>query len=59
VLDHEIEHAAPDAGTEIALYFGGGFHSALAADTIQKIEYIRVLSIAGGCVETGDPTAQQ
>jgi len=48
ILERDIESAVPDADTEIVLYCGGGFRSALAADNLQKMGYARVLSLAGG-----------
>ena len=38
----------PDKSTEIILYCGGGFRSALAADVLQQMGYTNVLSMAGG-----------
>jgi rhodanese-related sulfurtransferase len=48
VIERDIEQRIPDKGTEIILYCGGGFRSALAADNIQKMGYTNVLSLAGG-----------
>jgi len=48
ILERDIETTAPDPDTEIILYCGGGFRSALAADNLQKMGYRRVLSLAGG-----------
>lgn len=48
VLERDVEAAIPDPNTEIILYCGGGFRSALAADNLQKMGYKRVLSLAGG-----------
>jgi rhodanese-related sulfurtransferase len=48
VIERDIEKAIPDAGTEIVLYCGGGFRSALAAESLAKMGYTRVLSMAGG-----------
>jgi rhodanese-related sulfurtransferase len=48
VLERDIEKTVPDPGAEIVLYCGGGFRSALAADSLQKMGYNRVLSMAGG-----------
>jgi rhodanese-related sulfurtransferase len=38
----------PDTGTEIILYCGCGFRSALAADNLQKMGYNNVYSMDGG-----------
>jgi rhodanese-related sulfurtransferase len=48
VIERDIERALPDANTPIVLYCGGGFRSALAADTIQKMGYSNVISMDGG-----------
>ena len=38
----------PDKSTEVILYCGGGFRSALAADVLQQMGYTNVFSMAGG-----------
>ena len=43
-----IEQAVPEAATEIVLYCGGGYRSALAADNLQKMGYTNVISMDGG-----------
>ncbi len=48
IIERDIEHAVPDKNTEIVLYCGGGFRSALAGDALQKMGYRRVKSMAGG-----------
>jgi rhodanese-related sulfurtransferase len=48
ILERDIEERIPDTGTEIILYCGGGFRSALAADNLQKMGYPNVLSMDGG-----------
>ena len=48
VLERDIEKVIPDAHAEIVLYCGGGFRSALAAESLAKMGYTRVLSMAGG-----------
>ena len=48
VIERDIENAIPDKDTEIVLYCGGGFRSALAGDNIQKMGYKKVLSMDGG-----------
>src|SRR5207248_3262051 len=35
ILERDIEQRLPDPGTEMVLYCGGGFRSALAADNLQ------------------------
>lgn len=48
VIERDIESKVPDKGAEIVLYCGGGFRSAMAADNIQRMGYVRVLSMDGG-----------
>jgi len=48
VIERDIESAIPDTGKKIVLYCGGGYRSALAADTLQKMGYTNVFSLAGG-----------
>lgn len=48
VIERDIESKVPDSGTELVLYCGGGFRSALAGDALQKMGYNNVLSLAGG-----------
>lgn len=48
VIERDIERAVPEKNTEIVLYCGGGFRSALAADSLQKMGYRNVWSMAGG-----------
>ncbi len=48
ILERDIEERLPDTNTEIILYCGGGFRSALAADNLQRMGYTRVLSMDGG-----------
>ena len=48
VIERDIEQAIPDSAKKIVLYCGGGFRSALAADTLQKMGYRNVYSLAGG-----------
>jgi len=48
IIERDIETAVPDKDTELILYCGGGYRSALAADALQKMGYTNVLSMAGG-----------
>lgn len=48
VLERDIETRIPDQQRAIALYCGGGYRSALAADNLQKMGYTNVFSMAGG-----------
>jgi rhodanese-related sulfurtransferase len=48
IIERDIEARVPDLDTEIILYCGGGFRSALAADNLQKMGYTNVISMDGG-----------
>jgi rhodanese-related sulfurtransferase len=48
IIERDIVQAFPEKSTEIVLYCGGGFRSALAADNLQKMGYTNVWSIDGG-----------
>jgi len=48
VIERDVEHKVPDLNTEMVLYCGGGFRSALAADNLQKMGYTNVISMDGG-----------
>jgi len=48
VIERDIEAKYPDLDTELVLYCGGGFRSALAADNLQKMGYKNVISMDGG-----------
>ncbi len=48
VIERDIERLVPDASSEVLLMCGGGFRSALAADSLQKMGYTNVRSVAGG-----------
>jgi rhodanese-related sulfurtransferase len=48
IIERDIEARVPDLNTEIILYCGGGFRSALAADNLQKMGYTNVISMDGG-----------
>ena len=51
VIERDIEMRVPDLNTEMILYCGGGFRSALAADNLQKMGYTNVISMDGGIRE--------
>jgi rhodanese-related sulfurtransferase len=48
VLERDIEKLFPDTATELILYCGGGYRSALACDIAQKMGYRSVHSLIGG-----------
>src|SRR3954462_7930804 len=47
-IELEIEEQVPDLKTPIICYCGGGSRSALVAESLQKMGYENVKSIAGG-----------
>ena len=51
VIERDVEARVPALGTEMVLYCGGGFRSALAADNLQKMGYTNVISMDGGIRE--------
>jgi rhodanese-related sulfurtransferase len=61
IIERDIEVLVPDKNTEMILYCGGGYRSALAADTLQQMGYTNVFSMAGGWKawkESGSPIEQ-
>ena len=59
VIELEIEEQVPDLKTPIICYCGGGSRSALVAESLQKMGYENVRSLAGGFrawKETGLPS---
>lgn len=48
IIERDIEATAPDKSSELILYCGGGYRSALAADVLQQMGYTNVWSMAGG-----------
>ena len=48
VIERDAENTWPDLDTELILYCGGGYRSALAADALQTMGYTRVASLDGG-----------
>ena len=48
IIERDIESTVPDKSTEIILYCGGGFRSALSAENLQKMGYKNVISMDGG-----------
>ncbi len=61
IIERDIEAKVPDKGTELILYCGGGFRSALATDALQKMSYRNVVSMDGGWKrwkELGYPTEE-
>src|SRR5271156_2354822 len=48
IIERDIEAKYPDLQTELVLYCGGCFRSALAADNLQKMGYTNIISMDGG-----------
>ena len=48
VIERDIEKWYKKLDEELILYCGGGYRSALAADTLQRMGYSNVLSMIGG-----------
>jgi rhodanese-related sulfurtransferase len=47
-IERDIESTIADQHAEIVLYCGGGFRSALSADSLQNMGYTNVASMDGG-----------
>ena len=48
IIERDIEARVPDVSTEMILYCGGGYRSALAAANLQDMGYTHVISMDGG-----------
>lgn len=48
VLERDLETRFPDKDTEIIMYCGGGYRSALTCDAAQKMGYTNVTSLENG-----------
>jgi rhodanese-related sulfurtransferase len=48
ILERDLEKMYPDPNTEIIMYCGGGFRSALTCDAALKMGYKKVHSLIGG-----------
>ena len=48
IIERDIETAFPNKHTKLVLYCGGGYRSALATDSLQKMGYTNVISLDGG-----------
>src|SRR5882672_4899685 len=61
VLERDLEKRFPDAHTEIIMYCGGGYRSALTCEVAQRMGYQNVSSLIGGyraMVQAGWPMAR-
>jgi rhodanese-related sulfurtransferase len=48
ILERDLENRFPDPNTEIIMYCGGGYRSALTARAAQQMGYGNVFSLIGG-----------
>src|SRR5262245_57204601 len=48
IIERDIETKHPDKGSQLVLYCGGGYRSALSAESLQKMGYTNVISLDGG-----------
>lgn len=48
ILERDVETKISDRDTKVVLYCGGGFRSALAADSMGRMGYRNVISLDGG-----------
>lgn len=48
IIERDIETVVPGKTDDIVLYCGGGYRSALAADALQQMGYVNVISMEGG-----------
>jgi rhodanese-related sulfurtransferase len=48
ILERDIERTIPEKNATLVLYCGGGFRSALAAESLQKMGYTSAVSMDGG-----------
>ena len=48
IIERDIETKYPDKATELVLYCGGGFRSALVADNLRQMGYTNAISLDGG-----------
>jgi rhodanese-related sulfurtransferase len=48
IIERDVEVMIPGKATEVILYCGGGYRSALAADALQEMGYTNIFSMTGG-----------
>lgn len=48
IIERDIENLISNKDSEIVLYCGGGYRSALAAEALQRMGYRKVISMMGG-----------
>ena len=59
IIERDVVQTFAEKDTELILYCGGGYRSALATDMLQKMGYTNVWSMAGGWKawkDSGAPT---
>jgi rhodanese-related sulfurtransferase len=62
IIERDVEQRVPDTGAKLICYCGGGFRSALVADSLQKMGYTNVESMDGGWkgwLAVGYPTKRE
>lgn len=62
IIERDIEARVPDVSTEMVLYCGGGYRSALAAANLQDMGYTHVISMDGGYrgwTDAGHPVVRE
>lgn len=48
IIERDIEERVPDPSTTLVCYCGGGYRSALVAESLARMGYTGVVSVAGG-----------
>ena len=48
IIERDIETKHPDKSAKLVLYCGGGYRSALVAESLQKMGYTNAISLDGG-----------
>jgi rhodanese-related sulfurtransferase len=48
IIERDIETKHPDKSETLVLYCGGGYRSALVAESLQKLGYTNAISLDGG-----------
>ena len=59
VIERDIEQTVSDVNTVLVLYCGGGYRSALAAESLHRMGYVHAVSMVGGWkawLKAGGPT---
>ena len=62
ILERDVETVIPNKQADIVLYCGGGYRSALAAESLRQMGYSKVTSMVGGIkawLDAGYPMDQQ